>query len=184
MGRRKTLRRNMTVGFSVIIVFFALASVISTIAVRRAGGLFAAYQRTSGAANAIADLQTTVLNVRLNIDEFLTTSKSSDVQEYQRFLADAEAAREQAQERAGEEFHRSLVQIGDLLNDLDGSFTAVVETQTSRESLLRNGLEPQIQALESELENLVQSAVATGDSAATLETIRALQTLMTAPIPH
>ena len=182
MARTTSLRRRVISGFSVLLVLFVAVGLTATLAIRQAGALFDTYRRTADSADQIANLQTSVLQVRLNINDFLMEGGQSNVDEYRSFLGDARNALGAARSLASEDARATLAQIDRQLIDLENSFDKVVSSQTARDSIMENSVNVLVPDLEDTLGEILRTADRDGDTAASYETALALEALLSSEL--
>ncbi|MCJ8340738.1 MAG: response regulator [Pseudomonadales bacterium] len=147
------------IGFGMVVTIMIITSTLSYIALNDASEGFREYRLLARDTNLAGRLQANMLQVRLNVKDFLKTGSQSSVSNYrsrllklEQFLREAEVEIQQA-ERA-----RNVAIVSDSIHDYARNFDQVIAFKQQRDDLVFNNLDPTGLAMRTKLTAIMTSA--------------------------
>ncbi|MDD2765204.1 MAG: methyl-accepting chemotaxis protein [Opitutaceae bacterium] len=171
-----TIGRTIIVGFTVVLLLFAAVAVGTYVALGRAGKKFQLYSNSATETNVAAAFEAAMLQVRMNVNEFLINGSTTAAQAYTQSRTEAERLLERARkeivdtERAAE-----LTSARRLFDEYDAAVRQIMENRQLCSDLQKSALEPRAADISEGLQKLLGSARTTGDMNAAFQMSTALQ---------
>ena len=159
-----TIGRRIALGFCLLLVLLAAVATTAWLALGTSGQRLNLYAGSTEETNHVAGVESAMLAVKLSVNEFLATGSPASVASYKQAKAGLDAAIAQALEsvkdqgRAGE-----LREAVSLLAKYDASFQHVMANTAQMETVVRDHLTPQGEAIAQGLEKILTGARNNGD---------------------
>ncbi len=171
-----TIGRKITSGFTLVFALFVAVAALAYLALGRAGKGLADFSESTSDTNIVSNLETSVLNLRMSVNEFLATNSDSVIASYETNRKALDAALAQATtaitnpERAAD-----IAAAKKFLNDYDTAFKKTVGLLHDRQTEVANTLDPRSTAIGDSLKGMLLAARQSGDQNASFKTSSALQ---------
>ena len=171
-----TIGRKITAGFATVLLLFSAVTIGTYVALGRAGKKFTQYSQSASETNVAAAFETSMLQVRMHVNEFLLSGSESAAQAYAESKAEADQHLKSAQQAIADvERANELTSARRLFDDYDAAFRQIVENRKLCSDLQKNALEPMSAAIADSLQKLLAGARNTGDMNASFQISTALQ---------
>jgi len=165
-----TIGRKITAGFATVLLLFSAVTIGTYVALGRAGKKFTQYSQSASETNVAAAFETSMLQVRMHVNEFLLSGSESAAQAYAESKAEADQHLKSAQQAIADvERANELTSARRLFDDYDAAFRQIVENRKLCSDLQKNALEPMSAAIADSLQKLLAGARNTGDMNASFQ---------------
>ena len=172
-----TIGRKITSGFIFILALLAVVASIAYFAMGRSGQSMAEFSRSTGETNAVTKLETSILGLRMSINEFLLSGSDESLANYEQSKKAVDSAVADAlrdlKDRPAEA--QDLNEAVKLLADYDTSFRRIVDLFHERQKEVSSTLNPRSAAIAEALKGMLVAARQSGDQSASYKTSAALQ---------
>lgn len=171
-----TIGRKITSGFTLVFALFVAVAAIAYLALGRAGKGLTDFSESTSDTNVIANLETSMLNLRMSVNEFLATGTEDSILHYQSDSKNLAAALSDAEKDITDtERGQNIADAKKLLGEYDRAFKKTVELLQARQAEVTNTLDPQAAAIGESLKGILLAARQSGDQNASFKTSSALQ---------
>ncbi len=159
-----TIGRRIALGFSLVFVLLGTVAAIAWFALGASGRKLSLYASSAEETNGAAKLETSMLELKLQVNEFLATTKADHVQAYNQVKDKLNKDLAQAAEMGSDPARRQeLEQAGKFLTEYDAAFQQVVENASKLERVVQEQLTPQGAAITAGLQKVLTDARNNGD---------------------
>ena len=171
-----TIGRKITSGFALVFALFLVVASIAYLALGRAGKGLADFSDSTAETNVAANLETSMLNLRMSVNEFLASGSQESIAGYDKnrkaldTAIAAAAADMTAPERADD-----IAAAKKFLVEYDVAFKKTIDLLNERQAEVANTLDPRALAIGDALKGVLLSARQSGDQNASFKTSSALQ---------
>ncbi len=159
-----TIGRRIAIGFALAFVLLAVVSAVAWFTLGSSGRKLALYAGSTQETNSAATLESSMLDLKLHVNEFLGSPSAEHAKAYQearqtldRDLAKAGKLIEEPERR------RQLDEAGKLLGQYDGAFQHVVENSGRLDAVVRDQLTPLGDSIAKGLQKVLTDAKNNGD---------------------
>jgi methyl-accepting chemotaxis protein len=173
------LRTKILLGFIALVVVFAIAIVISLLALETAAAGFEEYRGLARDTNLSGRLQANMLMVRMNVKDFIITHSDTDIQQYDdyyelmsTFLAEAQSSIENP-DRA-----KLVDEADEKVQEYDSYFDQLKEHAAEVDRGVAEVLDVIGPKIEQNLTRIINSAQTDGDTVAAANAAQALRSLL------
>jgi methyl-accepting chemotaxis protein len=172
-----TIGRKITSGFIFILVLLGVVAAIAYFAMGRSGQSLAEFSRSTGNTNSVTKLETSILGLRMNVNEFLLSGSDEGLLQYDQSsknvdLAVGEVMREMDDRPA---LAQELGEAVKLLKEYDNAFRRIVDLFHERQKEVTSTLDPRAAAITDALKGMLVATRQSGDQSASYKTSSALQ---------
>jgi len=165
-------------GFFAVLAIFVCTAVINRVAITKAGDGLAQYQDSTAETNLIAQLESSMLALRMDVNEYLVSGSDVALAAYDKEQKLLEQTFVKAPEVVKDpERSKELAEAHKLLADYNKAFRQIVQLRNSRAKEIADTLEPKAAEMAAALKKLLDAARQSGDMSASFNTSSALQHL-------
>lgn len=159
-----TIGRRIALGFSLVFVLLGTVAAIAWFALGASGRKLSLYASSAEETNGAAKLESSMLSLKLQVNEFLATSQADRVQAYNQIKDKLNKDLTEATELGSDPARRQeLEQAGKLLTDYDAAFRQVVENASKLERVVQEQLAPHGAEITAGLQKVLTDARNNGD---------------------
>ncbi len=156
---RWTIGRKIAVGFAMVLGLLAVVAVMAYFAFWRSGQGFAAYSASTGETSMAIQLETTVLQLRLNAGDFISFRRDEALAAYAKNKTMLSVLLDQTSRKITDpERTASLASVRKLFGDYDSRFAQVVALRHKADELNENVLGPKSDNIVRDLSRYLVSA--------------------------
>ncbi|PTY08772.1 chemotaxis protein [Opitutaceae bacterium EW11] len=171
-----TIGRKIVSGFTLVFVLFAVVAAIAYFALGRAGKGLSEYSASTAENNVAANLEASMLKLRMSVNEFLISGSDESVASYGQNQKALESALNKATEMITDpERSKDLTDAKKLLTDYAGAFKKTVDLLHQRQQEVAQSLDPRATSIAEALKGMLVAARQSGDQNASFKTSTALQ---------
>ncbi|MGC4071333.1 MAG: methyl-accepting chemotaxis protein [Nibricoccus sp.] len=171
-----TIGRKISSGFTLVFALFVVVAAIAYLALGRAGKGLADFSDSTAETNVAANLETSMLNLRMSVNEFLATGSEESIAGYGKNRKALDTAVAQAATEMTEPARAGDVSAAKkLLADYDAAFKKTIDLLHERQAEVTNTLDPRSAAIGDALKGMLLAARQSGDQNASFKTSSALQ---------
>jgi methyl-accepting chemotaxis protein len=171
-----TIGRKISSGFVLVFALFVVVAAIAYVALGRAGKGLSDFSASTAETNVAANLETSILDLRMSVNEFLVTGSNDSIAHYDKGRKVVDAALAQAAAQMTEPERAQEVEgTKKLLVEYDAAFKKTVELLHERQTLTSTILDPRSTAIGEALKSMLLAARQSGDQNASFKTSAALQ---------
>jgi methyl-accepting chemotaxis protein len=171
-----TIGRKISSGFFLVFALFVVVAAIAYFALGRAGRGLSDFSASTAETNVAANLETSILNLRMSVNEFLATSSEDSIAGYAKNRKAVDAALAQAAaEMAEPQRAQDIEGTKKLLSEYDTAFKKTVDLLKERQAIVADTLDPRATAIGDALKAMLLAARQSGDQNASFKTSSALQ---------
>jgi methyl-accepting chemotaxis protein len=159
-----TIGRKITGGFALVFLLLATVTAVAYLALGASGRKFGLYAASAQETNAAASLESAMLTLKMQVNEFLATGDPTSVEQYDKAKTELDADFGIGEQRivdAGRAFQ--LAAAKRLLGQYDSAFRRVVENQRQLGQVERETLTPASAEITGALQKMLTSARDQGD---------------------
>jgi len=159
-----TIGRKITGGFALVFVLLATMTAVAYLALGASGRKFRLYAASAQETNAAASLESAMLALKMQVNEYLATASPESVDAYDKAKTELDADFAVGEQRvidAGRAFE--LATAKRLVGQYDGAFRRVVENQRQLGQIERETLTPAAADVTASLQKLLTAARDQGD---------------------
>ena len=164
-----TIGRKITSGFALVFTLFVVVAALAYLALGRAGKGLTDFSQSTADTNVIANLETSMLNLRMSVNEFLATNSEASIATYEQNRVALDAALAAAGRT------QDVAAAKKFLLDYEAAFQKTVDLLHQREAEVANTLAPRSAAIGDALKAMLLAARQSGDQSASFKTSSALQ---------
>ena len=159
-----TIGRRIALGFSLVFVLLGTVAAIAWFALGASGRKLSQYASSAEETNGAAKLESSMLSLKLQVNEFLATAQAEHVQAYNEIKDKLNKDLVEAAEMGSDPARRQeLEQAGKFLSDYDAAFQQVVGNASKLERVVQEQLAPQGTAITAGLQKVLTDARNNGD---------------------
>ncbi|ATC64055.1 hypothetical protein CMV30_08880 [Nibricoccus aquaticus] len=172
-----TIGRKITSGFALVFALFLIVAAIAYFALGRAGKGLADFSDSTAETNVAANLESSMLNLRMGVNEFLATGSEDSIANYEKNRKALDAAVDQAATAMKDNADRAqdIADAKKLLVEYNAAFQKTVTLLHERQAEVANTLDPRSTAIGDALKGILLAARQSGDQNASFKTSSALQ---------
>ncbi len=171
-----TIGRKITSGFTLVFALFVAVAALAYLALGRAGKGLADFSDSTADTNVVANLETAMLNLRMDVNAFLATGSAENIAHYTEDSKKLSAALEQAKQAiTNTERAQDIADAQKFLGEYDTAFKKTVDLLNERQAEVTNTLDPRATAIGDALKGILLAARQSGDQNASFKTSSALQ---------
>jgi methyl-accepting chemotaxis protein len=171
-----TIGRKITSGFALVFALFVAVAALAYLALGRSGKGLADFSQSTADTNVVANLETSMLNLRMSVNEFLATSSEEGIASYEKNRKTLDAALGDASRAiTNPERAQDIADAKKFLTDYDKAFKKTVDLLHERQAEVANTLDPRSAAIGDALKGILLAARQSGDQNASFKTSSALQ---------
>jgi len=159
-----TIGRRIALGFTLVLVLLGIVSAVAWLTLGASGRKLALYAGSTQETNTAATLETSMLELKLHVNEFLATPTSEHTKAYQ----DSKQKLDQDLAKAAQliedpERKQQLDEAGKLLGQYDSAFQRVVENSGKLDAVVAGKLTPLGDSIAKGLQKVLTDAKNNGD---------------------
>ena len=159
-----TIGRRIGLGFTLVFVLLGVVAAIAWFALGASGRKLSLYAGSAEETNAAAQLESSMLALKLKVNEFIATSQTEHVESYKLVKEKLSLELTQAADQATDPSRREeLAQGTKLLSDYDAAFQQVVGNAGKLDLVVKEQLAPQGVAITAGLQKVLTDARNNGD---------------------
>ena len=159
-----TIGRRIALGFSLVFVLLGTVAAIAWFALGASGRKLSQYASSTEETNGAAKLESSMLELKLQVNEFLATNQVEHVQAYKQTKDKLNKDLEQVAMLGNDSARRQeLGQAQKFLTDYDAAFQQVVGNASKLELVVQEQLTPQGKAITAGLQKVLTDARNNGD---------------------
>jgi len=171
-----TIGRKITSGFALVFALFLVVASIAYLALGRAGKGLSDFSDSTAETNVAANLETSMLNLRMSVNEFLATNSEESVASYEKNRKSLDAAiASAASEVSDPQRADDIAAAKKFIAEYDVAFKKNIDLFHQRQTEVANTLDPRSTAIADALKGMLVSARQSGDQNASFKTSTALQ---------
>jgi methyl-accepting chemotaxis protein len=171
-----TIGRKITSGFALVFVLFIAVAALAYLALGRSGKGLADFSESTADTNVVGNLETSMLNLRMSVNEFLATGSKEGVAIYEKNRKNLDASLGDAGSAiTNPERALNIANAKKLLTEYDKAFKKTVTLLDERQAEVTNTLEPRSASIGEALKGILLAARQSGDQNASFKTSSALQ---------
>ncbi len=171
-----TIGRKIVSGFFLVLTLFGVVAAIGYFSLNKSGAGLGKFSRGTNEVNIAANLESEMLGLRMNVNEFLATGSTTAVTRYEE---NAKALRasivKAAAEMSDANNAQQVNQAKALLDSYDTAFHRVTALHIERQSHLDQTLTPRAESIAKALKGMLIAARESGDQNASYKTSSGLQ---------
>jgi methyl-accepting chemotaxis protein len=173
---KRTIGQKIVSGFAVIILLFVIVAAIAFFAFRNAGRGLTQYSASTAETNVATNLESSMLMLRMSVNEFLVTGSDESVANYTQTVKTLDAAIGKAAQMITDPTRaKDLSDAKKLLTEYQAAFQKTVDLLHQRQQEVSTTLEPRATAIGEALKGMLVAARQSGDQNASFKTSTALQ---------
>jgi methyl-accepting chemotaxis protein len=173
-----TIGRLIGLGFAVVLSIFLAVSVMSRLALSRAGSGMQQFSTSTEETNLAAQLETSMLALRMDVSEYLVSGSAASLAAYDKeqkaLVADFSKAGSVVKDPTR---LADITEAQKLLTDYDKAFRQIVELKNVRTKTIEESLNPLAAEMAQALKGMLDAARQSGDMSASFKSSSALQNL-------
>jgi methyl-accepting chemotaxis protein len=159
-----TIGRRIALGFTLVLVLLGIVSAVAWLTLGASGRKLALYAGSTQETNTAATLETSMLELKLHVNEFLATPTTEHTKAYQ----DSKQKLDQDLAKAAQliedpERKQQLDEAGKLLGQYDSAFQRVVENSGKLDAVVAGKLTPLGDSIAKGLQKVLTDAKNNGD---------------------
>ena len=159
-----TIGRRIALGFSLVFVLLGAVAAIAWFALGASGRKLSQYASSAEETNGAAHLESSMLELKLQVNEFLATSQADRVQAFRQVKDKLTKDLAQAAEQGNDPARRQeLALAAKFLAEYDNAFQQVVANTSKLDLVVKEQLAPQGTAITSGLQKVLTDARNNGD---------------------
>ena len=171
-----TIGRKISSGFALVFALFVAVAALAYLALGRAGKGLQDFSESTSDTNVVANLETSMLNLRMSVNEFLATGSEEGVAHYNEDSKKLTAAlNDAASAITSPERAQDIADAKKFLAEYDVAFKKTVDLLNERQAEVTNTLDPRSTAIGDALKGILLAARQSGDQNASFKTSSALQ---------
>ena len=171
--------KKLYLSFSIVLVLLLLVGITAFVAINHSSEGLSQYRSLTAANNAIGNVQSNMLMVRMNVKDYLITSSDKDKQEFDAYWEKTiQALAEASTVVSDPDRKQSILQMEGLLTEYGATFEKVVELKTQENALVETVLNVNGPLMEKALTNILISAKDDGDMVAAYNASLATRSLL------
>ena len=159
-----TIGRRIALGFALVFVLLGAIAAVAWFALGASGRKLAQFAGTARETNTAATLESSMLELKLHVNEFLATPTADHVKAYQDSKHDMDRQLTQASQHVEDPARQQqLAEATKFLADYDGAFQRVVENSRKLDEIGRGQLTPQGESMAKAMQKALSDAKGSGD---------------------
>ena len=168
-------------GFSFVLILLLIVSFIAWRGLSTGAAGVKEYDRRAGNSNLVGTLQEHMLQVRMQVKDFMITHDDKDLQEYKASLADLKKSLDQAKERIkNPERAAKIAKITSDVNAYESAFEQLVGDIRKSDTIINDVLRALGPAIQKNLNELMNADKADQDMEAMVKSAQALEHMLLA----
>lgn len=172
----RTIGRKIVSGFALVFLLFGVVAAIAFYALGLSGRGLRLYSETTTETNVAVKLESSMLSLRMSVNEFLVSGSDDSVATYQRTKKDLDVALAKAAEVINDpERAKDLAEGKKFLTDYEAAFQKTIDLLHERQQEETNTLSPRAAAISEALKGMLVAARQSGDQNASFKTSSSLQ---------
>ena len=159
-----TIGRKITCGFALVFVLLSAVSTTAYLALGAAGRKLVMYSGSAKESNAAASLESSMLGVKMQVNEFLTSGSEASVAEYEKAKAALDSDLSTAEHLIVDTDRATEVAAAKhLLATYDAAFRTLADNKSQLSAVNRDKLAPASADIATALQKMLTSARDQGD---------------------
>jgi len=176
-----SIGKKLSIGFGAILSILIVVGFLSSSTLQKSSNGFDEYRSLARDTNLAGLVQGNLLMIRINVNDFITTSSAKNLNQYQAYWDKTRQFLETAQAEIKNPKRANLIdKIDDMLQQYNKSFRQVVDLINQREELVKEGIDKTGPPIERQLTQILSSAKQDGDMMAAYRSSLAARNLLLA----
>lgn len=172
----RTIGRKIVSGFTLVFLLFVAVAALAYFALGLAGHRLQQYSESTGETNIAAKLESSMLSLRMSVNEFLVTGSEESVATYSQNKKNLDTVTARAAQLITDPTRaKDLEDAKKLLNDYGTAFQKTVDLLRQRQREVSATLDVRAAAIGEALKGMLVAARQSGDQSASFKTSNALQ---------